>query len=55
MNNNKRVFETLILLTAVASSLGRGGVLAPALGAWAPVGFLGSLALGLGIRIWKRL
>ncbi|MGI9591411.1 MAG: LptF/LptG family permease, partial [Myxococcota bacterium] len=43
-----------ILLTAVSSSLGRGGVLAPVLSGWVPVGFFGTLALAQGARLWQR-
>jgi LPS export ABC transporter permease LptG/LPS export ABC transporter permease LptF len=44
-----------ILLTAISASLGRGGVVAPAIGAWGPILLLSSLAGFLGFRLWRRL
>jgi lipopolysaccharide export system permease protein len=44
-----------ILLVAVAKSLGRGGALAPVLGAWGPISIFGVIAIVLFTRVWRRL
>jgi LPS export ABC transporter permease LptG/LPS export ABC transporter permease LptF len=44
-----------ILLMAVSASLGRGGVVSPLLGAWAPILLFAALATGFGLRLWRRL
>jgi len=44
-----------ILLMAVSSSLGRGGFVAPAVGAWSPIFFLALVAGFFGFRLWRRL
>jgi LPS export ABC transporter permease LptG/LPS export ABC transporter permease LptF len=44
-----------ILLVAVAKSLGRGGALAPVLGAWGPISIFGVIAIFLFTRVWRRL
>ncbi len=44
-----------ILLMAVSASLGRGGVVPPAIGAWSPILLLSLLAGFLGFRLWRRL
>jgi lipopolysaccharide export system permease protein len=44
-----------ILLVAVSSSLGRGGVVLPAIGAWGPIFLLSLLAGFFGFRLWRRL
>lgn len=46
---------TYILLMAVSSSLGRGGVVLPAIGAWGPIFLLSLLAGFFGFRLWRRL
>ena len=44
-----------ILLMAVSASLGRGGVVPPAIAAWSPILLLSLLAGFLGFRLWRRL
>jgi len=44
-----------ILLMAVSSSLGRGGAVAPVVGAWGPIGLFAVLAGYFFLRLWRRL
>jgi LPS export ABC transporter permease LptG/LPS export ABC transporter permease LptF len=46
---------TYILLVAIFASLGRGGMVPPAIGAWSPIFLLSLLAGFLGFRLWRRL
>jgi lipopolysaccharide export system permease protein len=43
-----------ILFTAVATSLGHGGRIPPALGGWAPVAVFALIAASFGRRMWRR-
>ena len=46
---------TYILLVAISASLGRGGVVLPAIGAWGPILLLSLLTGFFGLRLWRRL
>jgi lipopolysaccharide export LptBFGC system permease protein LptF len=46
---------TYILLVAIFASLGRGGMVPPAIGAWSPILLLSLVAGFLGLRLWRRL